>query len=106
MTACKHLCNTVEDRIGGKFPQNKAVESAVISITGMMPYQSASCVAELLHNTPLHNANFSRALTAELDRTQIEFAISIFNNWAAVSTCEIKRLGPPIPAVLAGGLGQ
>jgi hypothetical protein len=104
MTSCKHLQTTIQDRIGGKFPKNEVVEAAVKAIKGMTKHHSASGLWQLLEDTPLENAQYIGALTGALDRTQIEFALSIFNNWSAVSIYEVERLRPILLAVLAGAV--
>jgi hypothetical protein len=74
------------------------------AIDGMMEYHTASNIVGLLWNTPLEDAEKPSAYASQLDKSQVEFAIEVFNHRDDVTLDEVKTLRPILDAMLAGAV--
>ena len=102
--ACNYLKYVVDIRFGTQFPENRIVQAAMKAINGMMEDHTASKTAGLLRNTPLENAEQEGVFASQLDKSQVEFAIKVFNHRNEFTATELKTLQPILRAVLAGAV--
>jgi hypothetical protein len=69
-----------------------------------MEYHTASNIVGLLRNTPLENAEKPGVYASQLDKSQVESAIEIFDRRGDLTPDEVKTLRPILQAVLAGAV--
>lgn len=98
--ACRYLLEFISDQLEKVFPDDKRVRLTRQAVDRMLEKHTGSGISSLLDNTPLEGAMLKGRYTDGLNASDIDFAISIFNN-LELGRPHIDRLKGIILPVLA-----